>query len=389
MTTGRVLLERAKTLTPLLRERAGETEAQRQPCRESVDALVDAGLIRAAQPERFGGLGLDFDATFDLVAELSRGCASTGWCYSIWSSHNWIAGMFPEQAQEEYWAESPDTLSSTSFNPSGGSVVPVEGGYKVSGRWDFSSGCDAAGWVLLIGNAPSGNAPSEPLMLMLPRRDYRIDDTWFVSGLRGSGSKDIVVDDAFVPGYRSVSMNDLREGCSPGRLIHDTPNYRIPMRSILSFTLSAAVLGMAQGALDSFESTMREQVSARHGGKLAESVGLQLRLAEADAEIRAARALLHHDSREIFDRARDCRMPTLEERARYRRDQAYLARLSVQAVNRIFEAAGGRALFDSHPLQRFHRDIHAASHHVSLAWDSPAEQYGKARLGVELERPDL
>ncbi len=384
MTGRKVLLQRARKLAPLLRERAGETERQRRPSQDLVDALVDADLIRAAQPERFGGLALDFDATFDVVAELSRGCASTGWCYSIWSSHNWIAGMFPEQAQEEYWAESPNTLSSTSFNPSGGSVVPVAGGYRVSGRWDFSSGCDAGTWVMLIGNAPEG-----PLMLMLPRRDYRIDDTWFVSGLRGSGSKDILVDDAFVPCCRSVSMNDLREGRSPGRLIHDTPNYRIPMRSILSFTLSAAALGMAQGALDVFADTMREMVSGRNGGKLAESVGLQLRLAEADAEIRAARALLHEDSREIFDRARECRMPTLEERARYRRDQAFIAKLSVQAVNRIFEAAGGRTLFDSHPLQRFHRDIHAASHHVSLAWDSPAEQYGKARLGIELERPDL
>ena len=378
------LLALARELTPLVRERAEDNEKQRRVSSDVVDALVSSGLIRAAQPERFGGMGLDFDVTFGVGMELARACASTGWCYSIWSSHNWLAGMFPEKAQEEYWAESPDTLSSTSFNPAGGLVDAAEGGYRVSGRWDFSSGCDPGTWVMLIGNAPEG-----PVLLMLPRTDYRIDDTWFVVGLRGSGSKDIVVDGAFVPRHRAVSMNDVREGCTPGRAIHDTPNYRIPMRSILSFTLSASVLGMAQGGLEVFSETIQGQVSGRTGGKFAESVGLQLRLAEADAELRAALALLKHDCAEIFAKARDSQSFTLEERARYRRDQSYIAKLSVQAIDRVFEASGGRALFESHPLQRFHRDVHAASHHVSLAWDAPAEQFGKVRLGLGLERPDL
>jgi 3-hydroxy-9,10-secoandrosta-1,3,5(10)-triene-9,17-dione monooxygenase len=191
---------------------------------------------------RFGGLGLDFDVVFDVAAELGRGCGSTAWCYSIWASHNWLAGMFPERAQEEYWGDSPDTLSSTSFNPSRGKVAATEGGYEVSGRWDFSSGCDAASWVLVIGNGPEG-----PLMLMLPKCDHRIEDGWFVSGLRGTGSKDIIIKGAFVPDYRSVLMQDLREARSPGRNLHNTPNYRIPLRSILSFTLAAPIVGMAQG----------------------------------------------------------------------------------------------------------------------------------------------
>ena len=184
-------------------------------------------------------------------------------------------------------------------------------------------------------------------------------------------------------------MNDVRDGCTPGRSLHDTPNYRIPMRSILSFTLSASVLGMAQGGLEVFEENIQGQVSGRTGGKFTESVGLQLRLAEADAELRAAQALLKHDCAEIFAKARASEDFTLEERARYRRDQAYIAKLSVQAIDRVFEASGGRALFESHPMQWFHRDVHAASHHISLAWDAPAEQFGKVRLGFELERPDL
>lgn len=384
MTSREELTQRASELVPRLRERAALTEQQRRVLPESVQELQDAKLIRMAQPERFGGLGLDFAATFDIAAELGRGCGSTAWCYSIWSSHNWILGMFPEQAQQEYWTESPDTLSSSSFNPAGGMVTATRGGYHVSGRWDFSSGCDPATWVMLIGNGPEG-----PLMLLLPRQDYTIDDTWFVSGLRGSGSKDIVVENAFVPEYRTVAMKALGEAYSPGRSVHDTPNNRIPLRSVLSFTLSAAVLGMAQGALESFETNIKGQVSARSGMKLVESAGMQIRIGESDAEIRAARSLLKQDGQEIFERAGRSELPCLLDQARYRRDHAYIAKLAVQATNRLFEASGGRGLFESNELQRFHRDIHAASHHFSLAWDGVAQQYGRMRLGLEVEKLDL
>lgn len=377
MTSLEELKLQARELVPSLIERSASTEQQRCILPESVRDLQAAGFIRMAQPERFGGLDLDFDATFDIAEELGRGCGSTAWCYSVWSSHNWIVGMFPEQAQQEYWARSPDTLSSSSFNPAGGTVVAARGGYQVSGRWDYSSGCDAASWVMVIGNGPAG-----PLLLMLPRQDYAIDDTWFVSGLRGSGSKDIVVEGAFVPECRTVSMKALGEACSPGRLVHDSPNNRIPLRSILSFTLSAAVVGMARGALESFETTIKDQVSARSGRRLVESAGIQIRLAESEAEVQAARSLMKQDSREIFERARRFELPTLNDRARYRRDQAYIARLSVRATDRIFEASGGRGLFDSNALPRFHRDIHAASHHFSLAWDGPAQQYGQIKLGI-------
>jgi 3-hydroxy-9,10-secoandrosta-1,3,5(10)-triene-9,17-dione monooxygenase len=290
--------------------------------------------------------------------------------------------MFPEQAQEEYWAESPDTLSSTSFNPSRGKVTDVPGGYQVSGQWDFYSGCDAAAWVLLIGNGPAG-----PLMLMLPRSDYEIEDTWFVSGLRGTGSKDIIVDNVFVPEYRAVPFQDLLEACYPGRKIHNTPNYRIPLASVLGFVLASPVLGMAQGALEAFEDSMRHGVSARFGHKLAEVQSTQVRLGEAAAEVWAARSVMKQDCQEIFDRARRDEMPTMDDRVRYRRDQAYIAKLGVRAINRLFEVSGGRALFDSSAIQRFHRDAHAASHHAGVAWDTMAEQYGRVRLGLQPNIP--
>ena len=233
------------------------------------------------------------------------------------------------------------------------------------------------------------NAPKGPVLLMLPSTDCRIDDTWSVVALRGPGSKDVVVDGAFVPRHRAVSMKDVREGCTPGRAIHGAPNYRIPVRSILSFALSASVLGMAQGGLDVFSETIQGRVSGRTGGKFAESVGLQLRLAEADAELRAAQALLKHNCAEIFGKARDSQSFTLEGRARYRRGQSYIARLSVQAIDWGVRGIRQKGPVRAQPLQRFHRDVHAASPHVSLACDAPAEQFGKVRLGLGLERSDL
>jgi 3-hydroxy-9,10-secoandrosta-1,3,5(10)-triene-9,17-dione monooxygenase len=361
-------------LVPKLRHRAQRTERLRRLPEETVRDLHATGTLRAAQPARYGGFGLNFDAVFDVAAELGRGCGSAAWCYSIWASHNWIAGMFPRQAQEEYWAKSHNTLSSTSFNPSRSHVVSDNGGYRVSGRWDFASGVDSADWMLVVGNAPDG-----PAMLMVPKTDYVVEDTWFVSGLRGTGSKDVLIEDVFVPAYRSVMMVDLREARSPGRSLHDTPNYRIPLRSILSFTLASPILGMAQGALEAFE-------CARRG---AEPAGPQMRLAESAAEISAARGLMEGSTREIFARAEKNEMPSVDDRVRYRRDQVYVARLAVRAVDRLFEASGGHSLYDSADLQRFHRDIHAAAHHTSMAWDSVAEQYGRVRLGLAPNNVDL
>ena len=381
MTTREELVERASAMVPALQAGALATEKRRQPLPENIAALQAAHLIRAAQPERYGGLGLDFDVVFEVAAELGRGCGSTAWCYSIWASHNWLLALFPEAAQDEYWADTPDTLSSTSFNPARSQATAAPGGYRLSGHWDFSSGSDAAAWALLIANGPEGL-----LMLLLPRPDYTILDTWFVSGLKGTGSKDIVVEDAFVPEHRAVPVKDLREATSPGRKLHDTPNQRIPQQCILPFTLASPIIGMARGAVETFEERLRHGASARDSSPLTGVASYHLRLGEAAAEVWAAQAILRQDCQEIMARARRDEQPSIDDRARYRRDQAYVARLSVRAIDRLFEASGGHGLFDANAMQRFHRDAHAAAHHVGIAWDVMAEQYGRIRAGLE---PDL
>jgi alkylation response protein AidB-like acyl-CoA dehydrogenase len=373
------LIRRAAELVPVLRERAPQAEALRCVPQETIDALCRADLLRAPLPERFGGLGLDFDIILSVAAELGRGCGATAWCYGNWAAANWVVGMYPAQAQEEFWATGANTLCASALNPAGAtSLTAVAGGYRLSGRWDFTSGCDAATWVLVLGPVPAG-----VLTFLVPRSDFTIHDTWFASGLRGTGSKDITIHDVFVPEHRALPVTDLQEARTPGRMVHDMAHYRIPLFSAFSYALAAPMVGMAQGAVETFQSYMRQQVSAPRGGPMAQLTGVQIRLAEATTEVEAARLIMQHHIHEILARARRNETPTLEERLRARRNQAYVATLCGRAVNRLFEASGGHALFDASPLQRFHRDVHAASHHVSLSWDTASEQYGRVLLGLE------
>ena len=188
--------------------------------------------------------------------------------------------------------------------------------------------------------------------MMLPKSDFVIVDTWFVSGLRGTGSKDIAVQEAFVPEHRTVPMEDLLEGRSPGREVNGEVGYEVTFFSFWPFSLTATVVGMAQGVLDAFEERMRDRVSMATGQKMVDHASVHLRLAEAAAEVTAARMLVQNDTREVMARARRGEMPTIGDRTRYRRDQCYAAKLSVQAVNRLFEGSGGHALFDSSAIQR-------------------------------------
>jgi len=375
------LVARAAKLVPRLLERGQQADQIREIPRQTIDDLRQQGLLRVGNPERFGGPGLDYDASLLVTAELGRGCGSTAWCYSVWQSHNWVVGHWPLEMQEEYFALTPDTISSSAFSPSG-QLQPVDGGYRLSGRWDFSSGCDPATWAFLGAMGPEG-----PVMLWVPRPDFQVIDTWFVSGMRGTGSKDIVVEDAFVPSHRVLAFGPLLEAQTDGWLLHGRPSYRIPLWAIMSFTLVAPLVGIARGAVECFVDYTRQRVLGILGLRAAEVESMQVRLAESWVEADLARLLMVSDLDEMLSKAARGEPFSLAERARYRRDQAFISSLCVRATNRLFEASGAHALFESHPLQRFHRDVHAGSHQIALYWDVIAQQFGRVMLGLEPSAP--
>jgi 3-hydroxy-9,10-secoandrosta-1,3,5(10)-triene-9,17-dione monooxygenase len=366
------LLARARGLVPAIRERAVATEKDRQIPNETVSQLREAGLFNIPSPPRYGGYEHDIDLMFEVAMELGRACGSTAWCYSVWSIHNWMLGFWPEEAQDEYFATGADTLSSSAFAPTG-RLTPVDGGFKLSGRWEFSSGCDSGTWAMLGAMGATG-----PCMVLVPRPEYEIVDTWFVSGLKGTGSKDIAIEDAFVPGHRVGSiMGDVRG--NRAFELHGRDSYRLPPMSLLPFTLCSPLVGMAEGAIEDFAGQLRGKTGP---GRTAEAVALQLRIAESAAEADAARLLVSTTTHDLIARAARGDYPDELVQAATRRRYAYVAKLCVQAVNRLFEASGAHSLFESHTMQRFHRDVHAGSHQGALYWDPIAEGYGRQLLGL-------
>ena len=373
------LLQRAVNLVPMLKSRAAHTEELRRIPEETVRDFLASGLNRIEVPNRFGGLDVSDGLVFRVGAELARGCASSAWCYSVWSANAFMVGFWPLQAQEELYADGPDVLFSSSLTPGASTIETVSGGYRLKGRWEFSSGCDSASWLIL---GVTGVGDGGRTWVLVPRQDFEIVDTWFVSGLRGTGSKDIVVADAFIPGYRMLDVGKAGNGDFTGWEIHGQAGYRIPIPVLLGWDLVAPMVGIAQGMIDEFTARL---VGTSGPGKTAESEVIQIRLAEASAEVDAGRLMMHHDIRETFEKAEAGETFTPLEQSRYRRDRAFITQLCLRSVNRLFDVSGGHALFDNEALQRFHRDAHAVAHRDSLIMDLGGQAYGKVALGLEAE----
>ena len=369
------LMARAMALVPQLKERAARTEEGRRVLKETVDDLLASGLYRIGVPRRFGGLDVEYGLALDVAVELGRGCPSTSWCYCLWAAHAWLVGHWPLQAQEEVFGSDPDALCSSSLNIGKSNTEPVEGGYRVSGRWEFSSGCDSASW-LMLGVSGIG----ERNWVLVPRGDFQIVDTWFVSGLRGSGSKDIAVDDVFVPSHRVLDVTTAGDGNWNGWELHAQTRYRIPVPVLLGWDLVGPMIGVARGMIDEFTA---RTIGTSGPGRTADSPAIHLRLSQAAAEADAAHALMTKDITEMFQKAEHGEKFVPLERARYRRDKAFISQLCLQAVNRLFDLSGGHALFDSVALQRFHRDAQAVAHRDGLIMELGGQQYGRVALGLD------
>lgn len=376
--THREMMERAAQLVPILRERSAECEDLRRVPEATVAAFRAAEIHRIAQPPAYGGLGLDMDTVYEVAAELARGCGSSGWMGSFWPLHNWMIGMWPVRAQQEYWADSHDVLSSTASAVVDFKVEPAGGGVRVSGRWNFASGIDHAQWVQLI--ITRGEASSD--LMLIPKSDYRIDDNWRVAGLRGSGSKAVVLDEVLVPDYRIVPGSQFMTGTTAGRYLYPSAFYRVPLFSFLGYSLAAPIIGMGQGVVDLFEQQMQGRVDVQTGMRAIDQPSMQIRLAEASAEVDAVRLLMLRDLRDIREYGAEKIELPLAERARMRRDIGFAVRTCVRAANQLYEAAGAHAIYDGSPIQRMVRDINAASHSIAVTWDVPAENYGRVRWGL-------
>jgi 3-hydroxy-9,10-secoandrosta-1,3,5(10)-triene-9,17-dione monooxygenase len=382
------LAARAEALVPVLRERAPRAEQLRRLPDETIADLHQSGLFRMLQPARVGGSELPFRAICELTAIVARGCGSTAWVLANLAAHHWILGMWHAEAQDEIWGQSPDSLIGSALVFPRGRARKVDGGYRLTGRWPFSSGIDASAWNMLGALViDEETEKSEARMFLLPASDYEIIDTWQVVGLAATGSKDVKVEDVFVPAHRTLSAERLKGGPNPGSKINPSPLYQLPAVSLFAFAISGVSLGIARSAIQHFTETTRTRLSAYTGRNLADFTNVQVNLAEAAALADAAEAIMLGDCDEAMRIAASGEVPSLDKKARYRRDGAFAAGLCTKAVDLLFTASGGGAIYERNPIQRAFRDVHAANAHYSLTWAVNGALYGRVALGLPPDMP--
>ena len=380
------MTERIRDLAPVLRDRADEIEQLGRIPDEIGKQLKETGVVRLLQPVRWGGYEEDPRLFFRSVMEIAAQCGASGWVSGIIGVHPWELAMYDEQAQEEVWANDPDTWICSTYMPTGRAVA-VDGGYRFSGRWGFSSGCDIADWVFLGGLLATDDGalvqPVQYVHFLLPSADYTIvDDTWNVVGLCGTGSKDIVVDDAFVPAYRTVSDQSLHDGTAPSATADRSTLYRMPWSSIFPNAITAASIGIAEGALEVSLGYQRDRVSMA-AGRIADAPYTMTVVGQAASEIHASRSAMLGNLGEMWDHLSAGEPVPMELRARSRAAQVRNSWRVTRAVDVLFDHSGGGSLRRGTPLQRFWRDSHAALHHIINTPDTSFQSYAGVAMGFE------
>jgi len=378
------LVARAEALGPTLRARIPLMRELRKIPNETIADLEDAGFFRMLQPASQGGMEVHPQTFFDVQIALATACPSTAWVMSVLAVHAWQLALFPEHAQRDVWGENQGARIASSYAPTG-VIERAEGGYRVSGRWSFSSGCDHSQWIFLGGMVPPGNGHDAPQMrtFLLPREDWQIEDNWHVVGLEGTGSKDIVVPGAFVPEHRTHKLVDGFTGRSPGLDDNDSTLFRLPFGQIFVRSVSTSIIGVLQGALDAYLHVARQKVAASSGGAVKLDPVSQMVCADARATLDEVKLVLHRNMAELWAAADVGDSLAVERRAQFRYESARAVERCADAVDRLFTASGGRSIFVGGDLQRFFQDAHAIRAHFANKPEGPGRNLGGVLLGVE------
>ncbi len=371
------IMRRIAELSPSLAANSRACDQARQIVPESMRAMVEAGVFRIPQPARVGGYELSLRTLADAVTGLSQACPSSGWVLMVMGAHHWCMGSFTEAAQDDVFGSGRDGLVAGTLSWQGTAAV-AEGGWKVNGRWQFASGVDHAQWVMVGCANVAAGGPG--VHVVIPREEIEVDDTWHAMGLKGTGSKDLVARDIFVPAHRAIDTRVLFGGTGPHARNHRTNLYRVSAEAMLSLSVATAVLGSGKFAFRQFVERTRQRKTILTGAAKAEHAPTQVRVAEAEAEIHCA-DLLIHDALDEFDRLMATgEGQTLQSRMRVKWQAAYAAELCRRASMRMFSGSGAHAVYEPSSLQTAFRNINVGAQHASIDFDTSAEQYGRMRL---------
>jgi alkylation response protein AidB-like acyl-CoA dehydrogenase len=372
------LLARAEALVPVLRGRSDACTQMRRCPDETVADFEAAGLIRICQPARYGGYELGWDVRSEVCEILARGCGSQAWIHHILTDHTQKLGVFDRRAQDDVWGEHPNARIAAGLDPVG-KARKVAGGVLYSGRHGFSSGIDHVQWLLCGGNIFADGVPPQRCYFLVPKSDATVIDDWHVSGLAGTGSKSFEVKEVFIPEHRILDGADAEAGTGPGTRDNTAPIFRMPYTSIAGTGFAAVTVGMARGFLDHWIDYTRTRSS--RGAAVSDLMGTHMNAGRAAIEIEAAHRMYLEAARDAMAMLAQGGRMSETVRLQSRLSSSLAGQLALAAVQRLYNAAGGRANYLSNVLQRQVRDVQTAASHISLVWDNATSAYGSHLLG--------
>lgn len=377
------LLEDLKSILPTIAANACVAEQERKVPAENIALLKSIGMHRVFQPKAFGGMELSLPQFADCIALLAGACASTAWAMSLLCTHSHQLALFSAQLQQEVWGTDPNATASSSIAPFG-RTEEVEGGVLFSGEMGWSSGCDHAEWAIVGFRRSNAQGTQDYCFAVLPRSDYQIRDDWFAAGMKGSGTKTLIIDKAWVPEHRIQKAKDMMEGKSAGfGLYPDSKIFYSPYRPYFASGFSTVSLGVAERMLEVFRDKTKTRVRAYTGAAVGAATPALMRLAESTHQVAAARAFLEKTWDDHAEHSAQQRYPSRETLAFWRTNQAYATKMCIQAVDRLFEAAGGNAWFEHNEMQRLFRDSHMTGAHAYTDYDVCAQILGRELMGLE------
>lgn len=376
------LVARAAALVPVLRERADACEKGNRVPEETIRDFQEAGFFKILQPRRWGGYELDPEAFYAVQMKVAEGCMSSAWVLGVVAVHNWQLALFHPQAQDDVWKVDPTTLISSSYMPRA-EVTPVDGGYRISGRWGFSSGVDHCQWAFLGGlvKDPETGVP-DFVTFLVQRGDFEVLPIWNTIGLGGTGSHDVTVNGAFVPAYRTHRSKDGFASTNPGAKSNPGPLYRLPFGQVFVRAVSSSSIGALQGALDTFRETGAKRKSNNTLSSISGDPDVQTLLAETQSAIDEMKTILFRNFGVLNEFARRGEQADLDTRLRFRFQSAQISGRCCELISRMFYLSGADGIYRGNAIARTFCDIHTGRTHVANNPNTVGRNVGAVMLGA-------
>jgi len=369
------LLDRVRSVVPLVASRAAQAERARKPDDDVIEALKETGVFRSFVPRRFGGYEIDMGLYVDIGVAVSEACASTGWITTFYMEHNWQLVHFSEELQVEVFSKAPFILAPGAVNPANGTATPVAGGYEVTGRWKFGTGVVHADWVLLSAMAPTDDGSAMMMKCLVPFEHISVADTWHVDGMLATGSMDMIAEGVFVPDLYAVPRTAVPDGAGEGGYMEN-----FPMRPFLTLTAAIPSIGVARRAVELFRALLAERVRFGTTKLQKNSAPAQIRLARVVTEVRAAESTMRKAAAQLEAHARSQKPLSESEQMGVSLAIAQVVHDCKRIVRHVMEGSGASVHYLDHELQRINRDIQMIAAHTVFDLELSSQAYGRTLL---------